>query len=72
MTTSRERTNALKNVRDFLRRMLSAKQEDGIKRIPKEVRRECYYLLKHYPHDFEIDQITECKKCGKILGKDER
>lgn len=71
MTTSRERTNALKNVREFLRRMLSP-YNGGIKRIPKDVRKECYYLLKHYIADFEIDQITECKKCGKILGKDER
>lgn len=70
MTTRAEKTNALKNIREFLRRMISP-YNGGIKRIPKDVRRECRYLLKHYPAEYEIDQITECKKCGKILGKDE-
>lgn len=67
MTIPNERTNALRMARDFLRRLLSP-YNGGIKRVPKEVRQEARSVLKHYPADYEIEQITECKKCSKILG----
>lgn len=68
MTIPAEKTRALKNAREFLRRLLSP-YNGGIKRVPKEVRLEARSVLKHMISDYEIEQVTECKKCGKILGK---
>lgn len=49
MTMPDERTRAVIQVGDFLRRLSSAYGADGIKRIPTEVRREARALLRHYP-----------------------
>ena len=68
VTLPREKTNALINAREFLRRLLSP-YNGGIKKIPSEVRQTASAVLKHFPADYEIEKITECKKCGKILGK---
>lgn len=54
MSTKHERALALINARDFIRRLISPYVENGIKRIPKEVRRECKYLLKHFPSTIEL------------------
>lgn len=69
MTLPNERYKAIKQVRTFLRRMLSAWQEDGIKKIPRDVRTECFGLLKHYPTDLDLERIAECPRCSKILSK---
>jgi len=71
MTLPNERTNAIKRVRTFLRRMLSGYQPDGIKKIPKDVRRECFSLLRHYPGEYDLEQIAKCPRCSKILSKDD-
>lgn len=69
MTVPSEKTNALKNARDFLRRLLSP-YNGGYKRVTKEIRQTASAVLKHFPAEYEIDQITKCKNCCKILGKD--
>ncbi len=70
MTLPSEKTNALKNARQFLYKILWRPRQGGFAKIPLEVRKLARGALKHYPQDYEIDQITKCKKCGKILGKD--
>ena len=52
MTTPEERTRSIISVRQFLTKLLSAK--NGYKRIPKEVRKEAYRLLKHYPVGIDL------------------
>ena len=53
MSLPSEKANAIINARNFLRRLLSP-YNGGIKKIPKEVRREARSLLKHYPHTYEL------------------
>lgn len=70
MTLPSERTNAIKRARDFLYKILWRPSHGGFAKIPLEVRREARYVLKHYIADYEIEAITKCKKCSKILGRD--
>lgn len=49
MTLPDERYNALQNTRNFLRDLLDPKQTP---RVPREIRRQAYWCLKHYPDEF--------------------
>lgn len=49
MTMPDERTRAVIQAADFLRRLSSAYMSDGIKKIPAVVRAEARALLRHYP-----------------------
>lgn len=62
MTLPDERYNALKRARDFLRDLMDPQQTP---RVPKSVRIEARYRLKHYPTDYELETIA--KKCPKLL-----
>jgi hypothetical protein len=64
MTMPVERTYSLMNTREFL---LSLIDTSKTKRVPKEIRRKAYYCLRHYPHQYELEEIS--KKCPDILGK---
>ncbi len=64
MTLPNERTRAIINTREFLRRLLDPKKTP---KIPKAIRREAYYLLKHYPWDLDLNVIA--KTLPGILGK---
>ena len=68
MTLKDERTNAVNRAREFMRKLLSP-YNGGFKGTKKEVRLEARSVLKHYPAEYEIEQITKYKKCGNILGK---
>ena len=68
MTLKDERTNAVNRAREFMRKLLSP-YNGGYKRVTREVKQDARAVLKHYPSDWEIEKITECKKCGEILGK---
>lgn len=63
MTLPNERLNALHNARAFLSSLLD-KQETP--RVPKEIRKQAYYVLKHYPTPYELEKIA--KKAKEILG----
>lgn len=54
MTLPYERTRAVINTHDFLVRLLSPYNENGIKRIPKAVREEALWLLRHYPRPYDL------------------
>jgi len=63
MTIPIERAYSLQNTREFLRSLLDPKKTP---RIPKWIRTEAYKCLKHYPSDFDIQQIQ--KKCPEVMG----
>lgn len=54
MTMPSERTRAVLWAREFLQRLASPYGEDGIKRIPTEVRKEALRILKHYPFPHDL------------------
>lgn len=68
MSLQNERARAIINARNYLRKMLSP-YNGGIKRIPKEVRRECRYLLKHFPSTYEL--MMAVKPNNKYICLDE-
>lgn len=54
MTLPNERTRAVINTHAFLVRLISPYNKDGIKKIPKAVRQEALWLLRHYPLPFDL------------------
>lgn len=54
MTMPNEYLMALENARRFLRALLDPKQTP---RIPRSVRREAYYALKHYPANYLLERL---------------
>lgn len=63
MTLPFERYNALKNSRDFLYRLLDPAQTP---RVPSHIRREAAALLKHFPAEYQLEEIKEQAK--DLLG----
>jgi hypothetical protein len=64
MTLPDEKYRAIIRARDFLRDLLDPKKTP---RVPKAIRKEAYYALKHYIWEGDLDQIA--KKCPTILKK---
>lgn len=60
MTLPYERTRSLINVYDFLLRLSNPYVKDGIKRIPKEVRKEARWLMRHFPRPYDIHAAAKC------------
>lgn len=54
MTISKERMNALWEAKHFMRRLL---QPSLTPRVPRSIRREAYYVLKHFPEDYNLEKI---------------
>lgn len=67
MSLPDERARAIKKAREFLRRLLSPYGEEGIKGVPKEVRRGAYSVLRHFPTD--LDLVKSIKKDSPISGE---
>lgn len=49
-----ERVNAIKRTREFLRSLLDPK---ATPRIPKAVREQAYWCLKHFPQDYDVKEV---------------
>jgi hypothetical protein len=64
MTLPDERYNALLRSRDFLRDLLDPKKTP---RVPKAVRTQAYYCLKHFPWEMHLEELP--KKLPDIFGK---
>ena len=64
MTLPNERTNAILNTRQFLLNLLDPKKTP---KVPKKIRKEAYYLLKHYPNTFDFHLFF--KNGTKVFGK---
>lgn len=54
MTLPDERTRAVIRARGFLERLIMPPRSGGIEGVPGDVRREARWILRHYPHPFEI------------------
>jgi hypothetical protein len=54
MTLPNERTRAVIYAVDFLTRLVSPYNKNGIKKIPKEVRQEALRVLRHFPRPYDI------------------
>jgi hypothetical protein len=63
MTLPRERTNSLRMARDFLESLLNPTLTP---RVPKDIRRQAYWCLRHFPHDREIEMAT--KALPRVFG----
>lgn len=56
MTIPIERSRALINARNFLRSLLDPKMTP---KVPKAIREDAYWLLRHYPAEYEIEQLAK-------------
>lgn len=59
MTLPYEELNSINYTRQFLYDLLNSKK---IPRIPKIVRKQALYLLRHYPGQHTIEDYFEAKK----------
>lgn len=67
MTLPSERSQALRNTRRFLRSLLRAKETPG---VPKEIRHQAYWCLRHFPHDYEINQVAGREEVFGLLAQE--
>lgn len=58
MTLPAERTRAVIWAEDFLTRLISPYNKNGIKKIPKAVRQEALYILRHFPRPYELESVA--------------
>lgn len=56
MTLPDERYRAVKEVENFLRDLMDTKKTP---RVPVNVRRQAYSLLRHYPSSWDLDRVSE-------------
>ncbi len=56
MTLPYERYRAMKNGKDFLHELLDAKKTP---RVPKTIRKQALWILRHYPNDYEMEVIAD-------------
>jgi hypothetical protein len=54
MTLPDERTRAVIAAQEFLTRLVSPYNKNGIKKIPKAVREEALRVLRHFPRPFDL------------------
>lgn len=60
MTMPCERTRAVIYAVDFLTRLVSPYNENGIKKIPKAVRQEALRVLRHFPRPYDLYEVAKC------------
>ena len=60
MTLPYERTRAVIHAVDFLTRLVSPYNENGIKKIPKAVRQEALRVLRHFPRPYDLYAAAKC------------
>ena len=62
MTLPHERYNAVIRTEEFLKDLLDPKKTP---RVPKKIRKQAYYCLRHYPGGYNLDVIAT--KCPEVL-----
>ena len=62
MTLPYERYNAIKRTEEFLKDLMDPKKTP---RVPKNIRRQAYYCLRHYPGGYNLDLLAT--KCPDII-----
>lgn len=63
MTLPNERTRAVHNARRFLRDLLDPKKTP---KVPRSIRREAYWILRHFPGDLEMGYA--CDGAPSVFG----
>lgn len=63
MTLPYERSIALHNTREFLRSLLDKSKTP---RVPKDIRQQAYWCLRHFPANFEVNIAGS--KCPEVFG----
>ena len=71
-----EKVRAVKRARELMRSLLDPKKTP---KVPKSIREEAYWTLKHFPADFDVTirpdfgcapiSIVECKVSKKKVSK---
>lgn len=56
MTLPYERTRAVVQTEEFLKNLINPKKTP---RVPKEIRRQAYFLLRHYPNRMDMEIISK-------------
>jgi hypothetical protein len=64
MTLPNERRNAVLRTEEFLKDLLNPKKTP---KVPKEIREEAAYCLRHYPSSYHMEQAKEI--APKIFGE---
>jgi len=62
MTLPYERYHAIKRTEEFLKDLMDPK---ATPRVPKEIRKQAYYCLRHYPGNYDLDRMAT--KCPEII-----
>ena len=64
MTLPCERYNSIKRTETFLRDLMDPKKTP---RVPKEIRKEAYRCLRHYPGEYYMEEAQ--KMAPSIFGE---
>lgn len=56
MTLPYERTRAVVQTEEFLKNLINPKKTP---RVPKEIRKQAYFLLRHYPNQIDMEIISK-------------
>jgi len=56
MTLPDERYRAVREAENFLRDLLDTKKTP---RVPANIRRQAYSILRHYPSSWDLDRVSE-------------
>lgn len=64
MSLPQEKRRALLQMKEFVLSLLDPKKTP---KVPRAIRREAYYRLKHYPYSYEIEEVMNCHP--DIFGK---
>ena len=64
MTMPNERRNAVNRTRIFLLDLMDPKKTP---RIPKSIRRDAYYCLKHYPGEYHM--LLASEQAPELFGE---
>ena len=67
MTLPNERYRAVQNAREFLYNLLDPKKTP---KVPKEIRIQARYILKHFPHNYEMELVAS--KTKEVFGSPEK
>ena len=51
-----ERYRAVQRAREFLRELLDPK---ATPRVPRSIRQDAYYVLKHFPSDWDLERLVK-------------
>jgi hypothetical protein len=64
MTLPDERYRSIGKAREFLRSLLDPKLTP---KVPKKVRKEAYWVLRHFPADYDV--MFMAHRCPEVISK---